>query len=341
MANKQELFCGLEGGASLSQLVVVSGDGQLLALVEGPSTNHLLIGISECQARIKWMVDRAKEELGLSEDMRFSALGLSLSGCEQEDMNRALEEDLISRYPNLAKTVIVASDAVGSGLTASPKGGLVLIAGTGSNALVVNPDGSSARCGGWGHLLGDEASAFWISLKAVKTVLNAEDNYLSVPHNTTTVKNTVLDYFQVKDKFELLQFCYINFSKSFFAGLCVKIAKAAQDGDPLCRELFFEAGRALADHVMALLPKVHKSLMEGEGGLPIVCVGSVFKSWELLKPGFLTTLGNGRLREFTLLRPKTSSALGAALMAARKLQRELPVAFGEHACVMYHYKHSS
>ncbi|XP_022249138.1 N-acetyl-D-glucosamine kinase-like isoform X2 [Limulus polyphemus] len=304
MANKRELFCGLEGGASLSQLVVVSGDGRLLALVEGPSTNHLLIGLSECQARIKWMVDRAKEELGLNEDIRFSALGLSLSGCEQEDMNRALEEDLSSRYPNLAKTVIVASDAVGSGLTASPK-------------------------------------AFWISLKAVKTVLNAEDNYLSVPYSTATVKNTVLNYFQVKDKFELLQFCYINFSKSFFAGLCVKIAKAAQEGDPLCRELFFEAGRALADHVMALLPKVHKSLMEDEGGLPIVCVGSVFKSWELLKSGFLATLGNGRLREFTLLRPKTSSALGAALMAARKLKRELPVAFGEHAWVMYHYKHSS
>ena len=66
--------------------------------------------------------------------------------------------------------------------------------------------------------------------------------------------------------------------------LCTSIV-AAIEGDKLSQSLFVEAGRVLAQHVRAVEPKISQSLLEGAGGLHVVCVGSVWKSWEFIKPG--------------------------------------------------------
>lgn len=76
----------------------------------------------------------------------------------QDSTNKELEQELLTKFPHISETYYVCSDTMGSIFTASPLGGMVLIAGTGSNALLRNPDGTTFTCGGWGNFLADEGA---------------------------------------------------------------------------------------------------------------------------------------------------------------------------------------
>ena len=84
--------------------------------------------------------------------------GLFLSGCEDDETNKKLEDTLLLEFPFASREYVVGSDTIGSLSTGAENGGIIIIAGTGSNALLQNPDGKTFGCGGWGHMLGDEGS---------------------------------------------------------------------------------------------------------------------------------------------------------------------------------------
>uniref|UniRef100_A0A182Q6L9 N-acetyl-D-glucosamine kinase n=1 Tax=Anopheles farauti TaxID=69004 RepID=A0A182Q6L9_9DIPT len=336
---------GVEGGATHSTLVICDESGTIVGKAKGPSTNHWAVGIPGVAERIAAMARTAKEEANLPVDQRLTAVGLCLSGAEADETNRELEAYLHTHYPTVAERYVVCSDTVGSIQAVSSRGGMVIIAGTGSNTLLRNPDGSTHGCGGWGHMIGDEGGAWWIARNAIKTVFDHRDNLRRSKHPIERVWELIQEHFGVRTLHDLLDHSYGRFCKTAYAGLCARLARCALDErDPLCRKLFDEAGQTLARSVCALQDKISPELLRPSDAvagstLDIVCVGSVWLSWELLRDGFVAELtAKGFPHDLRLLRLTTTMALGAAYLAADTYQLQLPRDYTGNYDVFYTYR---
>ena len=92
-------FGGVEGGATHSMFMVCDAQAKVLATVSGPGTNLFQLGLDETCHRVKGMVKEGLELAGLSPDLTLEGLGLSLSGCEVDEVNKQLADKFKELYP--------------------------------------------------------------------------------------------------------------------------------------------------------------------------------------------------------------------------------------------------
>lgn len=337
MSESKRYFGGVLGGGSHTEVVIVSQTGDVIVNVEGDGSNPWQVTFDGCVRVITDLVHQAKEKAGLDPSLPLEALGMSLSGGEQPEGQERIKAGLLSIKPSISNSYHVCTDTFGPIAAAFPSGGMVLISGTGSNCELVNPDGTTHRCGGWGHMLGDEGSAYWISHRAIKLVYDIGDGFRTSPHDISVIKNTVYSFFNLREKFDILDYLYEKFSKDEIAKLCERLAAVAMEtNDPLIQQVFFDAGVQLGKHIMALVPKVDKSLINECGCVPVVLEGSVFKSWDLLKQGFEEAI-KYCIYNITLYQMNEgyTGAFGAAILGAKAIGYQLKVDYDKTRTVFY------
>lgn len=181
--------------------------------------------------------------------------------------------------------------------------------------------------------------AFWIAHRAVKIVLDDQDKLAPAPYPTDTIWAEIKNHFNVETQTELFVHYYNNFNKSFIASLCLRLSKLAKQGDPLALHIFTEAGKYLARAIQALYPNADEILLSREGGLHVVCVGSVWLSFNLLQEGFVKQLQTTpQIKEISLLHLNVSGAVGAAYLASDHANLNIPKNYKENYSVFYNYK---
>lgn len=144
--------------------------------------------------------------------------------------------------------------------------GIAVIAGTGSVAWGRTADGTTARAGGWGYLLGDEGSGYAIAVAAVRHVLRRADDCLPADALSTTL----LDRCGANSAGALLDDFYARPKRGYWARKAETVFTLADAGDEASVQIILDAALSLAD----LVRQVHHALGHA-GDLPVVLGGGV------------------------------------------------------------------
>jgi len=337
-------FAGVEGGGGHGELVILDSAGRALASAECGGINPWLFGFDECANTVNEMAAEAKKKAGLESDLTFKAMGMALSGGDNDESCNAVRDAMVRRYPTVSDSYYITGDTEGSVATGCKNGGVVLISGTGSNCEVVNPSGQRHRVGGWGHIIGDEGSGYNITHYCLKTLFDTLDNFNVSQHDVSFVLKAMQQEFQIEDQMGLLAYLYTKFDKPRIAAMTKQIARGArEEKDGLCIEAFYQGGYSLGRFILALAPKMDKSLFAGPGGLHIICVGNVWTSWDLLQKGFLEGLQprnnkDVRITEITLQKLGKPASYGAAYLGAKAAGLPFDINYSENSEVFFHTK---
>jgi N-acetylmuramic acid 6-phosphate etherase len=146
---------GIEGGGT--QTIALTSDGH--RRVFGP-------------LNLKLATDR--QILNVLRQFQPERAALCLAGCRTESDRQRLRQLARRAWGNIP--VFVGND-LDSGLAAAfgNKPGILVLSGTGSVVIGRNEAGQTARAGGWGHLLGDHGSGYWIAMTGLRAAIREYD----------------------------------------------------------------------------------------------------------------------------------------------------------------------
>jgi N-acetylglucosamine kinase-like BadF-type ATPase len=312
----RRLVIGVDGGGTktLVWLAESDADGREimpLGAGEAGASNPISVGWAAATGNIDLAIARAFEAAGM-ERRSVAAICLAHAGLgrekEQARMRRWVEQRM------LAVEVLTTHDAAALLTAGTPAGqGIAVVSGTGSMAYGESADGKSARAGGWGYLLGDEGSGFWIAVEGLKAASRSLDGR-GAP---TALVERFQEALSAATPADLVRVFYERGEdRAEIAGLSRVVFDAAADGDDIADGIVTMAASELASLVEAVARQI--GLEEG-ARFPLGIAGGSLVHHEILRERLLETLcaGGAQPEPVTVVR----TPVAGAVMLARKLVR--------------------
>jgi N-acetylglucosamine kinase-like BadF-type ATPase len=193
-------------------------------------------------------------------------------GCAGVDRPReeAAVEGVLRRLGQRGRVRIVNDARIALVAGASERHGIVVLSGTGSIAFGVDRQGRSARSGGYGSLLADEGSGYWLGHQVLRSAVRALDGR----GPDTLLRDLLFSRLGISSMAQLISLVYERpMPKEEIASFASLVDAARARGDAVAQRILEQAAGELSLAARAVAKK-----LELAERFSVVLAGGVFKA---------------------------------------------------------------
>lgn len=305
--NIMKYRAGIDGGGTTTRAVIINQSNQILGRGQGDSSNLYNLGLEAACQSIADAIEAALNQANLARDA-VSSWGFGLAGLSGAPEKARWRAALAPIYGDaIAVDEDVAAAWAGAlGEENLGAGGAVLIAGTGANCFGQNARGERRRVDGWGPLLGDRGSGYWLGESAMRAAVAAFD--AATP--PTSLQDALLQHFEVASVEALVGVVYAaDFRRDRVAAFVPFVIKAARAGDAVAADLLRACGYQLGQTARAVLEPLELKKLALTGGL--------LENSPEIRIALQEALGG----EIELRQPRFEAVVGAAFLPALETRK--------------------
>ena len=282
------IVLAIDAGGSSTRALLLRDDGAVLGHGRGGPGNHILSGWEVAQQSLRDAISQACAEANVTAaSIRHASAGSA--GVGPDGAGREIVEALLTELAPHAR-VSATGDMVAAFWGALRSDfGVVVAAGTGSVCYGRRSDGTSRQVGGWGHLMGDEGSAYDIAMRAWRAAARATDGR----GPRTALCERIAATLGVTDMIGAALRLYGEpMARDAIARLATTVADTACSGDLVAQEILADAGRELGLAAVTAL----RVLDLAETASPVAYTGAVFDAGAPVVDAFREAVGTTAVR---------------------------------------------
>ncbi|MCF7931255.1 MAG: hypothetical protein K9L02_07080 [Acholeplasmataceae bacterium] len=296
---------GIDGGGTKTLGVLYNFEGVELNRVEFGFSNFSM-GEEEAKQNIEKTLDELCKNLEEDRELYIQMGIAGISKLREQNLYKAKLETMFNAQVSLDSDALIALYSVKKDQNVNV---ILVIGGTGS-VLMIGEDDHVQIVGGFGHLLGDEGSAYHLVTSALKKII--EDKESNQPDTDLSIQ--ILKEIKAPDYQAIKDFVY-NENKKTIAGLSRFIANRALNHDPDAIELFIQEGQFLAKQTLNAYHKI-----KNKQDVIIALRGGFLLSAPYVKETLIKELGK-HIKDYQIDIHQVEPVIGAYYLGFLKLSK--------------------